>query len=141
MKRWTGLRLVAVLMALLVGGFGCTAAESIQGGAPANGATLNADEFAAAMEEPGTVVVDVRTPAEFASGHIEGAVNIDVSAADFTTRIDTLAREVPYAVYCRSGNRSGTALQLMDDAGFTQAYHLGGGVTAWTSSGRALVEG
>ena len=142
MKRWTGLRLVAVLMALLVGGFGCTASESTtSGGVPANGATLDADAFAAAMATAGTVILDVRTPAEFASGHIEGAVNIDVGSPDFGAKIGELDKGASYAVYCRSGNRSATALSQMDAAGFTQAYHLGGGVQAWASSGRALVGG
>ncbi|MDO9590965.1 MAG: rhodanese-like domain-containing protein, partial [Microcella sp.] len=57
--------------------------------------------------EPGTIVIDVRTPAEFASGHLEGAINIDVQSADFDSRISELDADGTYFVYCRSGNRSG----------------------------------
>lgn len=106
---------------------------------PRAGATLNADAFAAAMEVPETVILDVRTPEEFAAGHIEGAVNIDVSGSGFEAALGELDPEVPYAVYCRSGNRSATALAVMEHLGFTAAYHLDGGVGAWTRSGRPLV--
>ena len=109
--------------------------------APANGAMLDADTFAAAMATPGTTVVDVRTPAEYAQGHLQGAVNIDVSAPDFASRISALDRAGSYAVYCHSGNRSAAAVAAMTGAGFTHVYHLAGGVGAWTDSGRPVVTG
>ena len=64
-------------------------------------------------------VIDVRTPAEYAAGHIAGAQNIDVEAADFGTRIGALDKKATYLVYCRSGNRSGMAATQMAAAGFT----------------------
>lgn len=106
---------------------------------PANGATLQADAFAAALAAPGTVVLDVRTPAEFASGHLEGAVNLDVSSPDFAQALAELNPDVAYAVYCRSGNRSAAALEAMLGQGFTSVYHLAGGIGAWTESGRPVV--
>lgn len=106
---------------------------------PENGATVDAEVFAEAMETPGTVILDARTPAEFADGHIEGAVNIDIESGDFGQRLEGLSTDVPYAVYCRSGNRSAVALAQMKKLGFTQTYHLGGGVGAWAQSGRPLV--
>lgn len=109
--------------------------------APANGATLDAPAFAAAMVLPGTVVLDVRTPEEFAAGHLTGAVNLNVESADFDAQLGALKKSVPYAVYCRSGNRSGVALAKMADAGFTAAYHLGGGIGAWQSAGYPVVTG
>lgn len=108
---------------------------------PTNGAMVDADTFAAALATPGTTVVDVRTPAEFAQGHLEGAVNIDVSAPEFASRISTLDPAGSYAVYCRSGNRSATAVAAMTAAGFTDVYHLDGGTGAWVDSGRDLVTG
>ena len=107
--------------------------------APAPAATLDATEFAAALKRPGTTVVDVRTPAEFAQGHLPGAVNIDVSSPDFTQQLTALDPAAPYAVYCRSGNRSAAALAQMAAAGFTAAYHLDGGVGAWGDAGGELV--
>jgi phage shock protein E len=64
-------------------------------------------------------VIDVRTPAEYATGHIAGAGNIDVEAADFGSKIAALDKKAPYLVYCHSGRRSGIASTQMAAAGFT----------------------
>jgi rhodanese-related sulfurtransferase len=64
------------------------------------------------------VVIDVRTPTEYAAGHIAGAQNIDVEAADFDSRIASLDKAAPYLVYCHSGRRSGMAASKMASAGF-----------------------
>ncbi len=109
-------------------------------GPPANGAELTADAFATAMTAPKTVLLDVRTPEEFAAGHLQGATNIDLNGGNFEALVGALDTSVPYALYCRSGNRSGTALGIMKGLGFTSTYHLGGGIGAWTQSGRALVQ-
>ncbi len=92
------------------------------------------------MAAPKTLLLDVRTPEEFAAGHIEGARNIDINGGNFEELVGALDKKVPYALYCRSGNRSGTALGIMKGLGFTSTYHLGGGIGAWTQSGRALVQ-
>lgn len=136
-------------LAALAGLAGCSPAPAAtgttsgaapaEGAAPANGAALDAAAFAAALTRPGTVIVDVHTPAEFAVGHLEGARNIDVEASDFEQKIGALDKSAPYAVYCRSGNRSGVAVAAMKRLGFTSTYHLAGGVGAWTASGRKLV--
>lgn len=86
-------------------------------------------------------VLDVRTPGEFSSGHLAGAKNVDVEAADFTTRIATLDHNATYAIYCHSGNRSATALTLMKQAGFTHVKDLAGGINAWTADGRPITTG
>jgi rhodanese-related sulfurtransferase len=65
------------------------------------------------------VVIDVRTPAEYGAGHIAGAKNVDVEAADFGTRIASLDRKGAYLVYCHSGRRSAIAADTMAKAGFT----------------------
>lgn len=109
--------------------------------APASGAELDAAGFAAAAKRPGTQIIDVRTPAEFAEGHLAGAVNIDVQAPDFAARIAQLDRAGTYAFYCRSGNRSAAALAQMAGAGFTNIYHLGGGIGAWQEAGGEVVTG
>ncbi len=71
------------------------------------------------------VIIDVRTPAEFAEGHLEGAINIDVSAPDFEDKIHDLDPKASYAVYCRSGNRSGQAIQIMQQHNFTDVTNAG----------------
>jgi rhodanese-related sulfurtransferase len=70
-------------------------------------------------------VIDVRTPAEYAAGHVAGAVNIDVEASDFDERIATLDPEDPYLVYCRSGRRSAIAAEAMAKAGFSDIVDAG----------------
>lgn len=64
-----------------------------------------------------TAIIDVRTPAEFADGHVEGAVNIDVNAGGFEAAIAELSDSGSYLVYCRSGNRSAQAADRMRSAG------------------------
>ena len=78
-------------------------------------------------------------PEEFAAGHLRGAVNIDVNGPDFKAAVGELSKDGEYALYCRSGNRSATALATMKDLGFTHAYHLGGGIGAWTAAGGEVV--
>jgi phage shock protein E len=100
---------------------------------PAAGAAL----LASASD---VTLVDVRTPAEFAEGHIDGAVLIDVSAADFDEQIGKLPRDGAYVVYCRSGNRSAAAAERMIALGFTEVYDLGG-IGAWQAAGFPVVTG
>ena len=81
------------------------------------------------------MILDVRTPEEFAEGHIEGAVQIDFYAPDFADRIAELDRDVPYLVYCQSGTRSGQTRQLMADLGFRSVTDVDGGFVAWIDAG------
>jgi len=78
------------------------------------------------------VLLDVRTPEEFASGHISGAVIISVET--LASRLDEIPRDLPVVVYCRSGNRSATAAQILNGEGFQPVYDLGG-IQAWVAQG------
>lgn len=89
--------------------------------------------------DPSFVIVDVRTPEEFAQGHIEDAVNIDVEDASFAPAIADLDPGVTYLVYCRTGNRSATAVAQMRSAGLTDVIDVEGGVVSWTEAGLPLV--
>ena len=71
------------------------------------------------------VVIDVRTPSEYAAGHIEGAQNIDVEAPDFATQLSSLDEHGKYLVYCHSGRRSALAADTMAKAGFTDIVDAG----------------
>lgn len=95
--------------------------------------------FADVVAQPGVTVVDVRTPAEFASGHLEGAVNYDVEGADFAAQIKGLDPAGTYAVYCRSGNRSQVATQMMAASGLVTLYDLDGGINDWIAAGNPVV--
>ena len=92
---------------------------------------LTAANFAEGVRRSGAVLVDVRRPDEYAAGYIPGAVNIEVTAADFAQRVATLDKTKPTYVYCRSGARSAKAAAQLSAAGFTQVYNLLGGVLDW----------
>ncbi len=84
------------------------------------------------------VVVDVREPDEFKSGHLLNAKYIPLGK--LSDRVGELERyrDKPIVVVCRSGNRSATACALLSRQGFTQVYNLAGGVTAWQKAGLPL---
>ena len=93
-------------------------------------------EGAALMDQMGSAltVIDVRTPEEFAAGHIAGAVNMDVEGGQFTSMIAGLDHSTAYMVYCHSGRRSAMAAEAMAQDGFTTVYDLGG-LQAWVDAG------
>ena len=109
--------------------------------APAAGSSLSPSDFAAAAKLPSTVLLDVRTPAEFSAGHIAGAVNVDVQSSSFAKTVATLSKSKRYAIYCHSGNRSKAAMTAMQQSGFTHLFDLAGGISAWQSAGGEVVTG
>lgn len=86
-----------------------------------------------------TVIIDVRTPAEFSEGHLEGAVNIDLQSADFDAQIAGLDQDEDYLVYCRSGNRSAQAASVMEAQGLT-VQDAGGLTDAASSTGLDITQ-
>jgi phage shock protein E len=107
---------------------------------PATGAARSLDvaAFEALVASGAGVLLDVRTPQEYASGHLKGAKLVDASAPDFDTRIAALDKTASYALYCHSGNRSARAMQRMAAAGFSRVVDLDGGIAAWVASGRPV---
>lgn len=103
--------------------------------------TVDASSFATQTRTAGVTVIDVRSPEEFAAGHIAGAINIDVEGDAFDEGIAALDQSKTYAVYCHSGRRSLIAANTMADAGFTSIYNLDGGIIAWDAAGYELVSG
>ena len=87
-----------------------------------------------------TAVIDVRTPMEFAEGHLEGAINIDVQTMDFASRIQELDVAGTYVIYCRSGNRSGAAIEQMKTMGFTNLTNGGAVASASALTGLPIVQ-
>jgi rhodanese-related sulfurtransferase len=133
-QRLTAWALVVALAAAACGsGGGTTATEPRL-------ATVGAARFAEVVNggSDRLVILDVRTPEEFAAGHIPGAINLDYYLASFPSDLAALDRDAEYAVYCRSGNRSGETLSLMEELGFASVSHLGGGVIDWYESGFPL---
>ncbi|WP_114313426.1 rhodanese-like domain-containing protein [Thermus caldifontis] len=87
--------------------------------------------------DQGALVVDVRTPQEFAQGHVPGAINLPVE--DIVRWGDTLPKDKPVYLYCRSGNRSRQAAEYLKRKGYTNLYNLEGGVLAIERAGFPLV--
>ena len=100
---------------------------------------LSVTEFSSKIAESGVVTLDVRTPGEFTEGYIEGARLIDFQSGNFENEIATLDKNATYAVYCRSVNRSGQAVKVMKDAGFSNVFNMNGGVIEWANAGLPLV--
>lgn len=87
-----------------------------------------------------SIIIDVRTPAEYAEGHLEGAVNIDVQDASFGTIVGQLPTDGQYFIYCRSGNRSAAAIETMKASGFTDLVDGGSVANASSMSGVPVVK-
>jgi phage shock protein E len=111
--RRTALALAAMLLV------GCAAASADEP------TLLAADEAVTILAEDDVEVIDVRTPEEYEEGHVIGAQLIDFQSDDFQQQIDELERDQAYVLYCRTGNRSGQAAELMHELGFTDVYDAG----------------
>jgi rhodanese-related sulfurtransferase len=101
--------------------------------------SVDVKEFAATMADTTYIVLDVRTPAEYAEGHIPGTdLNIDVRNSNFTQEaLAKLPKEKPVALYCRSGNRSKTAAKILAQNGY-KIVELGSGILGWAEAGMAV---
>ena len=94
---------------------------------------LTQAEWSASIPEENTVILDVRTPNEWAEGIIENAVLINIlEPQSFMREIEKLDKSKNYYVYCRSGARSGQACQVMNSIGINEANNLIGGILEWT---------
>lgn len=130
-------RLVAVSIvagASIVGLSGCASTAASDTAVT----TIGAAELLEVASGSDVVVLDVRTPAEYAEGHVPGSVNIDVSSPSFTEEIEALPKDATYVVYCRSGNRSADAAARMVDAGFTDVLNVDAGLATLASAGVPL---
>lgn len=123
--------LIAVLTLVAMAGSGCASTPSAD---DAREPPLT-KAAATAIAEPATVrdaiadgakIIDVRTPEEFAAGHLRDAVNVDLSSPDFEERLAALDESASYVVYCASGNRAGTAIKSMREQGFDELINGGG---------------
>jgi rhodanese-related sulfurtransferase len=92
------------------------------------------------ITEPNIQLIDVRTSEEFSEGHIENAVNIDVTANDFDAKVASLDKEKPVMVYCKSGGRSAKASARLKELGFKTITDLEGGITNWKSENKPTVK-
>lgn len=92
---------------------------------------IDAEIFKSMIGSENSVLLDVRTEAEVSQGKIEGALVIDFRSPEFKSEITKLDKDKKYLVYCRSGNRSGQAMKMMNSLGFSEVYNLSGGYMNW----------
>ncbi len=87
------------------------------------------------------VIIDVRTPEEYAEGHLEGAINVNLQSGSFDQEIAAQPLDGAYVVYCRSGNRSAQAASIMTELGFADVTDAGGITEASSATGIPIVTG
>lgn len=135
-QRVSAAGLVTTLILLVLAGCGGDSGTST-----ATIETISPTEAAELLNDPPAdlVVLDVRTPDEFAGGHLADAVNLDYQAAGFAGELSALDRGASYLLYCRTGNRSAQVREMMSDLGFAEVYEIAGGIVAWTGAGLAVV--
>jgi len=104
--------------------------------------TVQPDVGAGLQADPPSdlVILDVRTPEEFSEVHLEGATLMNFYDGDFSDQLATLDPDVPYLVYCRSGNRSGQTVAMMEDLGFSDVSNVDGGIVAWLDDDLPVVQ-
>lgn len=125
LKRWAGLI-----------GFGIVCASCSPSSEPVQSEIyreVSVEQARALIREQGAElrVIDVRTPREFEGGHLPGAVNIDVQDGDFRRRVSEHPKDEAVLVYCRSGNRSARAVEIMTELGFQNILEMKAGWRAW----------
>ena len=123
-----------LLIAVAIGSAAMLAWPMIQRGRA--GGTVTTTEAVQLMNQKHAVLIDIRPAAEFAAGHIPGAVNLDVTAADFQAKADLLDRSKTYLVHCASGVRSARACDKLNQLDFPNLYNRPGGFRAWAKAGK-----
>lgn len=94
--------------------------------------SVNSTEVASLIQKnKKLVILDVRTPSEYAQGHLANSINIDVNQPDVKDRLEKLDKNASYLVYCRTKNRSGVVANYMIQNGFTSVYQMMDGITGW----------
>ena len=101
--------------------------------------SITPQEFQKVIADTTVQVVDARTAAEYAEGHIARATNIDVLQADFAEKASTLDVKRTVAVYCRSGRRSKKAARILADKGY-RVVELDKGFIGWSEAKLPIVE-
>jgi len=90
-------------------------------------------------ENPNFIIIDIRTPEEFESGHLADSIIIDYYESTFEKDIDQLDKEKTYLIYCRTGRRTGLAMDIMEDLNFLNVYNMLGGITQWGIEGLPII--
>jgi rhodanese-related sulfurtransferase len=128
--------LIAFLALVMFAGFAIAQTPSTQ---PAKVyGDVDVEKYAEMMKQPDVVILDVRTPEEYAAGHLPGSILIDFNSPTFAADVAKLDKSKIYLIYCRSGNRSVRACNAMGDMKFAKLFNMLGGINAWQSAGKPV---
>ncbi len=133
----TMLVILLVIACIALGFIGYDKFVSNKNGVDVSYTDVSVHEAKDMLDEGDVFLLDVRTESEFNSGHLEGAVNIEVS--QLGSRLDEVPADEVILVYCRTGVRSVRASKTLVNAGYTDVYNMQGGITAWISAGYPYV--
>jgi rhodanese-related sulfurtransferase len=126
---------VVIIAAVAVGAFACSKKNS-----SSTYQNLNSDEFEKLIAGQDIQLLDVRTAEEYDEAHLQGSINIDVLQDSFAQKAgEVLKKDVPVAVYCKSGRRSRNAADILVKQGY-QVYNLDSGITGWIADGKPVVK-
>lgn len=130
-------RLIIGIIAMFVTSLTLTSCSSGGSSAITN---VDAQTFVKEIQSENVQIIDVRTYGEYASGHLQGALNIDVESGAFDSGITNLDKNATYALYCRSGRRSTLAAERMAEAGFTKIINFNNGGFDQLAAAGAITE-
>jgi rhodanese-related sulfurtransferase len=130
-------RLIIGIIAMFVTSLTLT---SCSGGGSSAITNVDAKTFITETQSENVQIIDVRTYGEYASGHLQGALNIDVESGAFDSGITNLDKNATYALYCRSGRRSTLAAERMAEAGFTKIINFNNGGFDQLATAGAITE-
>lgn len=106
-----------------------------------NSSTMNAEDFFKVLNETDNIAIDVRTPKEFESVHIEGSINVPLDQIKKSSFINGLSKEKEVVLVCRSGQRAGIARKDLESLGFSNTQVMKGGVMEWEGAGFPVNKG
>ncbi len=105
-------------------------------------ANLNPKEFQESLiKDDNVFILDVRTPEEFAGGHLEGATNMNINSSNFEANLENIDKDRNVYVYCLSGGRSTQAANVLKEKGFKNVINMNGGILSWRNAGMPITLG
>jgi phage shock protein E len=122
------------IIAFLIFSIGFATCQN-QKSAPAAFKNLTSVEFKEKTTDAQNILLDVRTPEEYAAGHLVGAQNMNLNSPDFKEKVSALDKKKTILVYCAAGGRSAKASQILMDMGYNAVCNLQKGIADWKASG------
>ena len=128
-------RCTFIIILLIIIGFGCSRNISLIKPLEKVIKTITVEEAWSIIKNysgnPDFIILDMRTEAEFRSGYVDGALNMDYFDGTFEDNLNSLDKKKTYLIYCANGNRSSMALEIMGELGFMSVYNADGDMSPY----------